>query len=161
MSTTTYQYPGLGLSIRHWPPLLSGSYSRNESPFYPLGSHPNVPGSASVLLPMREVAMMAIMDRLTDKPDWNRKVFDVDIVNKWKSESMAVPDSEWMSLARGPGCPDWDVKGWGIMSEEAFDFVSLLRLSRGPIAMEDELTVYGGSASKSCRARPATTARPP
>lgn len=127
MSTTAGRYPGLGWSVRHWPPLES-FWSRDSSPFFPLGSHPNVPGSKSVLLPVREVAMMALMDRLTDKPEWHSKVFDAEIVSKWKSESMAVPDVEWMNIA---GAPGWkcDAEGWGIMSEGAFDFVSLTRVN--------------------------------
>ncbi|KAF2442510.1 hypothetical protein P171DRAFT_364692 [Karstenula rhodostoma CBS 690.94] len=37
---------------------------------------------------LRERNMMGVMDRLTDKPEWGRKVFDEDIVAKWKKEAM-------------------------------------------------------------------------
>lgn len=47
--------------------------------------------------------MMAIMDRLTDKADWHRKVFDEDIVAQWKAEAMAIPGHEWMKIAAAPG----------------------------------------------------------
>lgn len=63
--------------------------------------------------------MMAIMDRLTDKPEWQRKVFDSEIVAKWKAEAMAIPDSEWNDIS------GVSVEGWGIMSEKAFEYVSL------------------------------------
>lgn len=66
---------------------------------------------------------MAVMDRLTDKPEWHRKVFDTEIVSKWKQEAMAVPPAEWMSIASSSET-DWNVEGWEIMSEEAFEFVS-------------------------------------
>lgn len=72
--------------------------------------------------------MMAVMDRLTDKPEWNRKVFDPEIVRKWKIEAMAVPDAEWMNIAGVHGTT-WNVEGWGIMNEGALDFVSLTRLT--------------------------------
>lgn len=89
--------------------------------------------------------MMAIMDRLTDKPMWYRKVFDEVIVSKWKDEALAVPDEELMKIAATSGS-GWDgqppgsreiyeneqfrwveevpTKLVGIMSEQAFDFVS-------------------------------------
>lgn len=81
-----------------------------------------------MLLPVREVAMMAVMDQLTDKPDWHRKVFDPEIVSKWKSESMAVPDAEWIDLVDSYK-NDADVEGWGIMSDAAYDFVSSTRVN--------------------------------
>ena len=34
--------------------------------------------------------MMAIMDKITDKPDWDRKVFDDTIVHKWRQEALAT-----------------------------------------------------------------------
>jgi hypothetical protein len=37
---------------------------------------------------LRERNMMAVMDRLTDKPDWERKVFDEEILTKWGKEVM-------------------------------------------------------------------------
>lgn len=39
-------------------------------------------------LTMREVAMLRIMDALTDKPDWHRKVNDAHIVAKWRNEAL-------------------------------------------------------------------------
>ena len=31
--------------------------------------------------------MMAVMDKITDKPDWDEKVFDDIIVQKWRQGS--------------------------------------------------------------------------
>lgn len=41
-------------------------------------------------LTAREVAMLGVMNALTDKPDWHKKVFDDEIVAKWKQEASAV-----------------------------------------------------------------------
>ncbi|KAK7709768.1 hypothetical protein SLS64_006009 [Diaporthe eres] len=49
-------------------------------------------------LTAREVAMLGVMNALTDKPDWHKKVFDEEIVAKWKQEACALPlisDMAW------------------------------------------------------------------
>lgn len=49
-------------------------------------------------LTAREVAMMGVMNALTDKKDWHEKVFDDEIVARWKEEAHAVPlisDMAW------------------------------------------------------------------
>ncbi|KAI0466334.1 hypothetical protein F4859DRAFT_507430 [Xylaria cf. heliscus] len=42
----------------------------------------------SVGLKLREVRMMEFMNQVTDKPEWERKVFDEEIVNRWRAEAM-------------------------------------------------------------------------
>jgi hypothetical protein len=42
---------------------------------------------------VREVAMIKFMEAVTEKPDWNVKVFDQDIIKKWGEEAMAMPKS--------------------------------------------------------------------
>ncbi|KAF7185849.1 hypothetical protein HII31_12722 [Pseudocercospora fuligena] len=37
-------------------------------------------------LMLKERNMIALMDKLTDKPDWNRKINEEDIVSKWRAE---------------------------------------------------------------------------
>lgn len=78
-------YPGLGLSLRcpgHDPKYVTAVDSELES--------------ASELLLVREVAMMGIMDQLTEKPDWHIKVFDDVIASKWIDEALAIPvESLW------------------------------------------------------------------
>ena len=37
--------------------------------------------------------MLRLMDSMTDKPDWNKKIYNDDIVSKWRKEATAVPDS--------------------------------------------------------------------
>lgn len=84
-------YPGLGLPLRI--ELDSQQYC------YPIGAHGSCRGATTPLLPVRELAMMHIMDRLSDKPEWHKKVWDEDIVAKWRAEAKAIPDIERWYLA--------------------------------------------------------------
>ncbi|TGJ85399.1 hypothetical protein E0Z10_g3348 [Xylaria hypoxylon] len=64
-------------------------------------------------LKLREVRMMEFMNQITDKPDWERKVLDKEIVNTWRDEAM------------GPGAqdidPDLEDDYDVYMSEKMFD----------------------------------------
>ncbi|KAH6951398.1 hypothetical protein DER45DRAFT_587207 [Fusarium avenaceum] len=53
---------------------------------YPIGFS-NYPYGESDVMPVKEVAMMILMDTLTDKPDWYIKVFIESIVQKWRAEA--------------------------------------------------------------------------
>ncbi|KAG7099591.1 hypothetical protein E1B28_001421 [Marasmius oreades] len=44
---------------------------------------------------VRELKMLAVMNELTDKPEWERKVFDDGIVGKWKIEALKKPDTDF------------------------------------------------------------------
>ena len=35
--------------------------------------------------------MMELMNRVTDKPGWEKKAFDENMTQKWKSEALAAP----------------------------------------------------------------------
>ncbi|KFA67952.1 hypothetical protein S40285_10112 [Stachybotrys chlorohalonatus IBT 40285] len=83
-----HQYPGINLDLRYsnsrWRP------RRSEGPHgYYLWAVED-----DRLLPIREVFMMALMDKLTDKPDWHKKVFDEAIVAKWRAEAHAQSERE-------------------------------------------------------------------
>jgi hypothetical protein len=84
-------YPGFGLPLRNndW----------TEYNYYPIGAHGNIWGSDSDVIPVRELAVMDVMEKLTDKEDWHRKVFDEDIVAKWRKEALAIPDAHFWNLA--------------------------------------------------------------
>lgn len=41
----------------------------HDAMYYPLGIHPNCDGNQSMIITVREVAMMLVIDRLTDKAD--------------------------------------------------------------------------------------------
>ena len=90
-SVLTHKYPGLGLPLRH--------YGRGNSDSYPIGAHTNCYGSASDIISVREIAMMDVMEKLTDKKDWNKKVFDDVIVDKWRNEALTIPDKHFWDLA--------------------------------------------------------------
>lgn len=89
-------YPGLGLDLRHHD-------QRNNPPaLYPIGVHENCFGSYSEMLPVREVAMMIVMEQLTDKPDFHLKVFDDTITERWIEEALAIPvDDLYNDIVRG------------------------------------------------------------
>ncbi|RSL46498.1 hypothetical protein CEP54_013815 [Fusarium duplospermum] len=92
-STTKKRYPGLGLDIRH-------DDSNDRDIIYPVGIHYNCYGSESEMLLVREVAMMMVMESITDKPDWHVMVFDAEITNKWKAEALALPvDAMYKEIA--------------------------------------------------------------
>lgn len=38
-----------------------------------------------------EIAMLAVVDSITEKPNWQNKIFDESIVQKWRSEATAMP----------------------------------------------------------------------
>ena len=45
---------------------------------------------SGTILTVRELNMMAIIDKITDKLDWDSKVFDDTIVQTWRREALAT-----------------------------------------------------------------------
>ncbi|KAI0021677.1 hypothetical protein F4780DRAFT_778460 [Xylariomycetidae sp. FL0641] len=78
------RYPGLGLPVQD-----------SDDTGYPMGAHGSCSGSQSDILSVRELAMMTIMDQLTEKEAWHKKVFDDKIVDKWRQEALAIPDEQF------------------------------------------------------------------
>lgn len=119
------KYPGWGLDLR-WLDQLQGTLTRKN--MYPTGIHYNCYGAQSKMLLVREVAMMLVMDRLMDKPDWQTKVFDDEIAEKWKAEAAAWPDEDlWARIANLnlTEDPEWLPKmPKNILDRECADFVS-------------------------------------
>jgi hypothetical protein len=113
-----YEYPGLGLPLRH--------YDDREYPYYPIGAHNNCHGSESQLIAVRELAMMDIMEKLTDKEDWNKKVFDDGIVAKWREEALAVPDSYFWDLAVYSKSEYWRYDNGQLELDDDYDFACQL-----------------------------------
>ena len=87
MSAKMCEYPGWNKDLR-WTDQWVGE-PRDAT--YPMGIHFDCYGAASQMLLMREVAMMLVMDRLTDKSDWHVKVFNDEIAEKWRQEALAWP----------------------------------------------------------------------
>jgi hypothetical protein len=113
-------YPGLGLPLRHYP--------REEETFYPLGLHPNCNDSHSVLLLVREVAMMKIMEQLTDKENWHNLIFNDEVVNQWRKESLERRNRDYwrQAIANGGVDPSNFVgRPSGIVDVSTFDYVCL------------------------------------
>lgn len=117
-STSTamsHEYPGVNVDLRHYP---------EDKPKYPIGAHGNCSGATSELLPVREVFMMVLMDRLSDKVDWHKKVFDEEIVAKWRKEAQEQPEDKLFSqLVEGKSGDKVSMPRARIISEAAFDFV--------------------------------------
>lgn len=125
-------YPGLGLPLRYDRQKLS-----NQSSHYPIAAHDGCWGAISKLIYVRELAMMSIMDGLTDKEDWHTKVFNEEIVSKWRAEALAIPDEQfWMIAIRdkqqtrnnhgkiSTNHDNVDRRLEGIMNASTFDCVS-------------------------------------
>jgi hypothetical protein len=96
-------YPGLGVTLWEIPDYRDVSF--------PLGAHACCIGSQSKPLPVREFAMLSVMETLTDKPDWYRKVFDEEIVAKWRKEALAIPNEQFWNLSRSSKRQEWDDEG--------------------------------------------------
>ena len=135
-------FPGLGLPIRQEAAL--------DDLYFPRDLPGHERRCLSALLPVCEVAMMDIMDKLTDREEWHKKVFDKEVVSRWKQEALEVPDQTWWLMAAGG---KWSNTGlasdkqyenvmWrnsppseldGIVTEEAFDYVGLPPIAHLPI----------------------------
>ncbi|KAL2139687.1 hypothetical protein VTI28DRAFT_4857 [Corynascus sepedonium] len=93
--STKKQFPGFGLRIDH---------EEEDNPF-PLAIGDDPWGSKGVTL--REKRMLDFVNKITDKPDWEVKVFDETIVSRWRAEADVRP-------------PDLD--GDVYLSQQMFDF---------------------------------------
>ncbi|KAK3386423.1 hypothetical protein B0H63DRAFT_467769 [Podospora didyma] len=119
------QYPGWKLDLRCTDQVWDASPGVDRSAaIYPMGIHPNCRGGNSEMLLVREVAMMLVMDRLTDKPAWHEKVFDDEIADKWRSEALAWPNADlWERIANLPHHTIDETKPpKHILSKECVDF---------------------------------------
>jgi hypothetical protein len=116
------KYPGLGL------PLLYGLDYEADDLSYPIGVHLFCSGSLTVPLAVRELAMMNIMETLTDKDDWHKKVFDERIVAKWREEAREIPDEHFWDLAEAPSSgrehTHQTENPARILNDKSFDYVS-------------------------------------
>lgn len=89
--------------------------------------------------------MMALMDRLSDKVDWHKKVFDEEIVAKWRKEALEQSERKlyWQVVEGDAGAKVPMPPRTRIMSEAAFEFVC------GPISLEIRVINIRISASRS------------
>ena len=92
---------------------------------------------------VRERAMLGLMAALKDKPEWDRKVFNEEIVAKWRQEALSfIPDHDpisvegetdpWEGNARENG-ENLNIDGESrqkAISEKVFDYVCLSHCCR-------------------------------
>ena len=130
-TSTTKQFPGLGLPIDHEGKGLT---------IFPLAIGDQPWTSNGVTL--REQRMLDFISQITDKPDWEVKVFDEDIVSRWRAEADSRPEEL-----------DGDVH----LSREMFDFVRDLPLPRS-LEMRI-LSLIPASASPSFEIRASSSSR--
>lgn len=116
------QYPGVNLPLHH---LKQGGQFWGATvgvDYYRVGSCEGVNDAESELLQVREVTMMILMDRLTDKPNWHDKVFDDAIVAKWRQEALSQDEKPMHQTILGDkelSLPERT----RLMTAEAFDYV--------------------------------------
>lgn len=149
------RYPGLGLPLRYDGSLVTD--------FYPIGAHMNCEGATSDPLPVREVAMMDIMEKLTDKHNWHEKVFNDSVISRWRKEALEIPDTDLWDLATRGKLQFYNNDGSvtvqahygmlsvvplkGIVTEEVFDDVSFYGLNE-LLILSSQSSVLESSKSK-------------
>ncbi|KAK0703911.1 hypothetical protein B0T26DRAFT_657139 [Lasiosphaeria miniovina] len=118
-------YPGVQLPLRYFPQGDPYAYPSQPSDhqLYRRGAHPHCVNSTSDLLMVREVAMMILMERLTDKPDWHKKIFDKAIIDKWRDETLTQPeDALYARIVDGKDTTKIPKPRCRIMSPACFDY---------------------------------------
>ncbi|KAM5385675.1 hypothetical protein ACJZ2D_000874 [Fusarium nematophilum] len=85
-----FSYPGINVPLKHG---FGRSNWSKSYPNYPIGFPEYSQEGWATILPMRKVAMMILMDNLTDKPNWSEKVFNEDIVLRWRNEAREQPEN--------------------------------------------------------------------
>lgn len=88
------KFPGFGLGVEYQP-----------SQCFPLAVDQSW---QSYGVSLREQRMLEFIDKITDKPSWEEKVFDEEIVAKWRKEADVRPEG---------------LGGDVLLSQEMFDFV--------------------------------------
>lgn len=93
---TTKQFPGLGLPIHH----VGKGFTT-----FPLAIGDKPWTSSGVSL--REQRMLDFVSQITDKPDWEVKVFDEAIVSRWRAEADFRPEGLEGDVHLSPGMFDF------------------------------------------------------
>ena len=100
---TILKRPGFGLPLSELPAI----YSSNSGARFP--TLLNEEWSAATLT-IREVFILWVVEQITNKPSWNTKVFDEEILAKWKAELEQAPWKEATGFEDGGPCSQqmWD-----------------------------------------------------
>lgn len=87
--------PGAGASLTRRPDVTFPLAIFNEQKVWVMPYRPREEArEGASLLTCREIDLMACMDMITDKPNWDRKVFDDEIVAKWRIETVTPVEIE-------------------------------------------------------------------
>ncbi|KXN80705.1 hypothetical protein AN958_08286 [Leucoagaricus sp. SymC.cos] len=85
--------PGFGSPLNHEPKDYTFENRPFPSALCPSMYQPDHPARLPAIT-LRELAMLHFMDKVTDKNEWERKVFDEPVVEKWKAELGISGDEE-------------------------------------------------------------------
>ena len=77
-------------------------------------------------LTIREFFMLWCVEQITNKPSWNTKVFDDEILAKWKAEVDQAPWKEVTGFLEGGPCSD---SMWQFVSDPRPPKVAILVLT--------------------------------
>ena len=105
--------PGCGASLTHRPKVTFPLAVFNEQKvwFRPYISALEEIREGARMLTRRETDLIACMDMITDKPDWDRKVFDDGIVAKWRIEIVTpAPTKQDVTASSADNKHDTDKK---------------------------------------------------
>ncbi|CAA7260755.1 unnamed protein product [Cyclocybe aegerita] len=83
--------PGFGQPMNYYP-----DGKGKDRPFPSVLNPTDMNQSRTILelTTLREFKMLQIMNQITDKPNWNIKVFDEAVAEKWKSEALALTNED-------------------------------------------------------------------
>ena len=87
-NTDLLQLPGFGLPHDDW----------GEDPEEYAQSISAVMNWAHDVTTIRERCMLFFIDSISDKPDWTRKVYDENVVSRWRQEAK---DLDWDKCVEG------------------------------------------------------------
>ncbi|KAL8876183.1 MAG: hypothetical protein Q9198_005576, partial [Flavoplaca austrocitrina] len=89
MTDQPIKLPGYGLPLDARKDL---KYSVGKTEKFPIALIDE--GYEAEMMPMRDYVIMELVNLITDKPDWESKVFDDSIVAKWRTEILGSSSSE-------------------------------------------------------------------
>ncbi|KAF7979075.1 hypothetical protein HWV62_43573 [Athelia sp. TMB] len=152
MSNVLFKLPGFGLPVDFTPPRAlsfdegdrSGENEAQHQGFsgelFP-NALDNEESNQLRLTTLREIAMVRLMNEITDKQEWDRKVFDDTIVAKWKSETLPASDPTNQQQAQATE---------NALSEDRFDYcIKELRYKSKLFKDTGLVVAYDGNVVKS------------
>jgi hypothetical protein len=77
--------PGFGRPLDDYPDTFESKEKGTRLRF----PHAIADGTVREPTSLRECRMLLFINQITDKPEWERKVFDDTIVEKWRKEAVA------------------------------------------------------------------------